>query len=164
MSFQPKAAIDEKYLQPDEKILAKTKASDGAELYATNRRVIRYKSNIFVKKVESLTYTHIVSMYLESHSYTWLIAVGILLIFFGYWLGKETESFTIGLICCIIGVIIILVGIFYKPSWYQIRTVGLPESELKHWRTHSIKNKDAVDFTQFVQVQISSRDHLKTPT
>jgi len=70
-----------KHLLPNEKILAQTVAADLVELYATNKRVIRYEYSRFGETVESLTYSSIVSVDLVRRRRVRHFIAGVLMLF-----------------------------------------------------------------------------------
>lgn len=151
--------IDDLLLK-DERILASAKASEGGTLYATNKRVIRYQKGFFGEKMDSLYYAHIVGASYESQSYVWLVAVGIASIILGF---KIPEFINVPLLSfglMLLGVSVALFGIYsyFSPSaWYQLKSVGLSETELTRWRTANVE-ADAKTFAHFIQDQISMRE------
>jgi len=158
--------IDDLLLK-DERILASAKASEGGTLYATNKRVIRYQKGFFGEKMDSLYYTHIVGASYESQSYAWAVVIGIAFIIFGFWI--STYSFPgiplIGIGLIIAGVLCVIGGIYsyFSPTaWYQLKAVGLSETELKRWRTANVE-ADAKTLARFIQDQIDRRE-IPPPT
>jgi hypothetical protein len=55
------------------------------------------------------------------------------------------------------GLIVIAVGIFYKPSWYQLRAVGLSDTSAQRWRTAGV-DAEVKNFVRFIEDQISKRE------
>src|SRR5579885_2814976 len=108
------------HLMRDEKILASTSGVGKATLYATNQRVIRYEKGLLGEKVDSLYYAHITSASLTTKSYLWLVVPGALIIIIGVAAGGR-----LGALLFLLGVVLALVGIFYKPARYQLKVVGL---------------------------------------
>jgi ribosomal protein L40E len=143
--------IDDHLLR-DEKILASTSGVGKATLYATNQRVIRYEKGLLGEKVDSLYYAHITSASLTTKSYLWLVVPGALIIIIGVAAGGR-----LGALLFLLGVVLALVGIFYKPARYQLKVVGLSSKELKRWRTASAR-EGAKTFARFIQDQISARE------
>lgn len=139
------------FLLRDERILASAKAYSNANLYATNKRVIRYEKGFFKEKMDSLSYSHIVEASFESESHVWLVVVGGLLIIIALFMGL------IGIVLAVFGIIAILAGILYRSAWYQLKASGLASSELKRWRTAAAK-EGAKAFARFIQDQISIRE------
>lgn len=149
------------FLTPDETILASARASLQANLYATNKRVIRYQKGFRKEKVDSLYYPHIVGASYESYSYYWLIAFGIGIIIFGALLGFIHWFLVMAFV--LIGVLIVVAGVFARPrAWYQIKGVGLTQAELLLWRTDDAE-ADARAFASFIQGQISVREMPPPP-
>jgi hypothetical protein len=140
------------HLLRDERILASAKATGKATLYATNKRVLRYEKGYFNEKVDSLSYSHIVSASLESQSFIWLAIAGALFIIIGVYIGSQ-----LGILVAVLGIISILIGVFYRPSWYQLKCAGLSNKEIARWRTGNAK-EDAKTFARFIQDQISIRE------
>ena len=63
----------------------------------------------------------------------------------------------------LLGVVVILAGLFIKPrAWYQIKALGLKETELQFWRTMGAEN-DSKAFARFIQDQISVREKPYSP-
>ncbi|MEM4144115.1 MAG: zinc ribbon domain-containing protein [Candidatus Bathyarchaeia archaeon] len=150
------------HLLSSERILASAKAPD-AYRYATNERVIRYKKGLFGEKIDFLNYSNITGASYESYSYRWLIAVGIGLIIFGAFLSNIQNIGVAGTPLILVGVLIILVGLFSKPrAWYQIKALGLKENELKAWRIDGVEN-DSKTFARFIQDQIAAREKPNFP-
>ncbi len=157
------------FLLRNENILASTRAFSEGILYATNLRVIRYQKGFSGEKMDSLYYSHINSSSYERRSYILLVALGIIIIIFGIIMLFESNSDyflpsflrspygTMGWLSIVLGFFMILFGIFYKPSWYQISALGLNENELKMWRTAGV-DEEARIFARFVQDQIGTRD------
>jgi len=153
-------------LLKDERILASAKASEGGTLYATNKRVIRYQKGFFGEKMDSLYYAHIVGASYESQSYIWLVVVGIVLMIFGFWTFDLLAfigvfgSRVVGASLVLGGVALVLFGIYsyFSPSaWYQLKSVGLSETELTRWRTANVE-ADAKALARFIQEQIDRRE------
>ena len=145
------------HLLSGERILASAKALD-AYLYATNERVLRYKKGFLGEKIDCLNYSHITGASYESYSYKWLIVLGIALIILGAILSNMQFIGVIGVPLILVGVLIILVGLFSKPrAWYQIKALGLKENELQFWRTEGAES-DSKAFARFIQDQISVRE------
>jgi hypothetical protein len=121
------------FLLSDETVLASARASLGSDLYATNKRVVRYSKGLFQEKVNSLYYPHIVGTEYESHSYRWLIVAGIVLVFLGAifdWFFLQLALNVVGnaifALFCVMGALLVLIGIFQKPiAYYQIKAMGL---------------------------------------
>ncbi len=146
-----------RFLLKDERILANAKASEGGTLYATNKRVIRYEKGFFGEKMKSLDYVHIIEVSYKSESHVWLVAVGIAVLIFGFWINfamwpPNIPLLSIGLILA--GPCLVLFGIASYRAWYQIKAVGMAEAELKEWRTTDV-GVDAKTFANFIQHQIS---------
>lgn len=143
------STIDEQLLR-DENILASAKGISSSKLYATNKRVIRHEKHLFGEKVDSLYYNHISSCALENSSYWWMAVLGAILLLFGL-------SLSSGLIV-ISGLILLLVGIFYRESWYTIKPLELSDKTTGTiWRTQST-DEEAKTFARFIQDQISARE------
>jgi len=150
------------HLLTGERILASAKAPD-AYLYATNERVIRYKKGFFGEKIDCLNYSHITGASFESYSYKWLIFLGIALIILGAVLSNMQFIGAIGMPLILLGVVVILAGLFIKPrAWYQIKALGLKENELQFWRTIGAES-DSKAFARFIQDQISVREKPYSP-
>jgi hypothetical protein len=150
------------HLLSGERILASAKAPD-AYLYATNERVLRYKKGFFGEKIDCLNYSHITGASFESYSYRWLIFVGIALIVLGAILSNMQFIGAIGMPLILLGVLLILAGFFIKPrAWYQIKALGLKESDLQFWRTEGAES-DSKAFARFIQDQISAREKPYSP-
>jgi hypothetical protein len=140
-----------KHLLPNEKILAQTVAADLVELYATNKRVIRYEYSRFGETVESLTYSSIVSVDLVRRRRVRHFIAGVLMLFIAPILSNF--HVVISLLILVIAIILIISG-FRWMSYYQIRALGLPESEMKRWRTYNDSGQDVLEFAKAVQAQI----------
>ena len=54
-----------------------------------------------------------------------------------------------------VGAVLAVIGILYRPAWYQIRAVGLSDKDLKLWRIANVKAQDVRDFTHFIENQIT---------
>jgi hypothetical protein len=141
----------------DERILASARANLGGTLYATNKRVIRYEKSFFREKVDSLYYRHIVGASYESQSYIWLVAVGLLLLFLGWYISRWPFIGILGTVLILSGLIAIAVGIFYRPSWYQLKAIGLNGTSTQRWRTSGVDAK-VKNFARFIEDQISMRE------
>lgn len=143
------------HLLKDERILARAEASEEGTLYATNKRVIRYKEGFFGEKMDSLNYRHIVGASYESQSYMWLALVGAVIVV----LGLLSASFlrSIGAFVLVaLGILVALLGIFLpKTAWYQLKAAGLTREELRYWRTANVE-ADAKTFARFIQGQIGT--------
>lgn len=130
--------------------MASAKGISSSKLYATNKRVIRHEKHLFGEKVDSLYYNHISSCALENSSYWWIAVLGAILLLFGL-------SLSSGLIV-ISGLILLLVGIFYRESWYTIKPLELSDKTTGDmWRTQST-DEEAKTFARFIQDQISARE------
>lgn len=147
----------DKHLLKDEKILAGARANLGGALYATNKRVIRYEKSFFREKVDFLYYRHIVGASHESQSYIWLVAVGIMLMIFGWFTLNMPFIGIIGTLLILVGIIVIVAGIFYRPSWYQLKAVGLNDTSAPRWRTAGV-DAEVKKFARFIEDQISIRE------
>lgn len=152
----------DKHLSKDEKILANARANSGGILFATNKRVVRYDKGFFREKVDSLYYRHIVGASYESQSYIWLVAVGFLLLIFGWFISQVPFIGFLGSILILFGIIAIVVGIFYRSSWYQIKAVGLSDVDMHRWRTAS-HDAEAKTLAEVIEGQISRRE-IPQPT
>jgi hypothetical protein len=145
------------HLLSSERILASAKAPD-AHLYATNERVLRYKKGFFGEKIDCLNYSHITGASFESYSYRWLIILGIAIVILGAALFYIRLEGTIIALIILLGVLFILLGLFIPPrAWYQIKALGLKETELQYWRTEGAES-DSKGFARFIQDQISARE------
>jgi hypothetical protein len=140
-----------KHLLPGEKILARTVAADLVELYATNMRVIRYEHSRFGETIESLTYSSIVSVDLVRRRNVRHFIAGMLMVMLFILLSNF--HVVISLLILSIAIILIISGFRWK-SYYQIRALGLPESEMKRWRTYKDYGEDVLEFAKAVQAQI----------
>jgi membrane-bound ClpP family serine protease len=88
----------------------------------------------------------------------WLIALGIVIVIFGAFLALMNFIGFLGMALVLIGVLVIIVGIFTRPrTWYQIKGVGLTQTELQLWRTDGVE-ADAKAFARFVQDQINTHE------
>lgn len=152
----------DKHLSRDERILASARANLGGTLYATDKRVIRYKKSFFREKVDSLYYRHIVGASYESQSYVWLVALGFLLLVLGWFITRTPFIGILGTILILSGFIVIAVGIFYRSSWYQLRAVGLSDTSAQRWRTAGV-DAEVKNFVRFIEDQISKRE-MPPPT
>jgi hypothetical protein len=158
------------HLASDETVLASATGRLGSNLYATNKRVVRYSKGMFQEKVNSLYYPHIVGTEYESHSYRGLIVAGIMAILLGAifdWFCLQLALNVVGnaifVLFCVLGVLLILIGIFAKPiAYYQIKAMGLTERELLLWRTANAE-PEARAFAGFIQGQISVREMPPPP-
>lgn len=139
----------DKHLLRDERILASVKIA-GATLYATNKRIIRYSKGIFRETVYSLYYSHITSISLESKSFIWAVILGALIAVLGAFAGGY-----IGITFLLVGVALVLIGVFYKRAWYQIKAVGLSDKDLELWRITNVGAPDVERFARFVEDQIT---------
>lgn len=144
--------IDEHILR-DETILASSKAHLGGILYATNKRVIKYRESLFGEKLDSIYYSHIVGASYEQRSYIWLVALGIVMVILGVYLANSFALVLLG----VLGLILIIVGIFHRPNWYQIKVAGLGSESMQQWRTAGA-GVDAKTFARFINDQISKRE------
>lgn len=153
------------HLLRDEQILASVKAVSGGFLYATNQRVIIYKSGLFGEKVDSLSYSHIVSASYEKKSYLWAVVLGFVIIIIGAWSNSLTFlgdlRGTLSSVVILGGIFLILLGLLYKEQFYQIKAVGLSETERQSWRTAKA-DTGAKTFARFIQDQIVRRE-IQTP-
>jgi len=157
--------IDDHLLR-DESILATANAI-GATLFATNKRIIRYEKGFLKEKVDSLYYSHITGASYEQQSHAWLIVGGILSAIFGFvFFGMSNIRYIggflniVGLVLLLVGALAIVVGIYMltnKPAWYQIKAVGLDQTNSTLWRT-SGADTEARTFARFIQDQISQRE------
>ncbi|MFQ6063933.1 MAG: zinc ribbon domain-containing protein [Candidatus Bathyarchaeia archaeon] len=147
------------FLLKDETILASAKAKQSGTLYATNKRVIRHNRSILAgEKFHSLTYTHIIGSSYERQSFIKVTIWGILVSFLGAILyvvasylggGFETSA-----LLFVVGLILIVIGLAYRPAYYRINAVGSPP-EL--WMTAD-DSADAKTFARLIQDQISTRE------
>ncbi len=135
------------HLLRNEQILASAKAASGGFLYATNQRVIKYNKGLLSESAESLSYSHIVAASNEKHSFLWAIVVGIVVISVGFviasFLGNILEGIeifvsAIGWLVVLFGFVLVLLGIFGRAQFYQIKAVGLSEVERQNWRTAGV--------------------------
>lgn len=150
-------AID-KYLLENEEVQATVTVLEGT-FYATNKRLLRYKKSFLRKRerVDSLSYSHITSVTLESKldllEGIIMIIVGGLILFF-------LAGF--GLVFLIVGLAIIPCGIamcFHRIAWYQIRATGLSEKDLSLWRISFVKEPRVRDFVRFLEQQIQRKNY-----
>jgi len=121
----------ESYLTPEEKIM-KTGKSKEWEIYVTNKRVLFKKGGVLGKEIVEASYRHISSIEYKKASQLEYIISGILLIVFPFVLPYIApaiyEDFpTVGLliyaVCILIGVIVIIMSFFIRPS-FKIHVVG----------------------------------------
>lgn len=152
----------DKHLLRDEKILASARANLGGTLLATNKRVIRYEKSFFREKVDSLYYRHIVGASYESQSYILLVVLGFLLLVLGWFITGAPFFGILGTILILSGLIVIAVGIFYRPSWYQLKAAGLNGTSAQRWRTAGADGQ-VKNFARFIEDQISMRE-MPPPT
>ncbi len=112
----------EKYLLEDEVVERSFKLEDYT-VYATNYR-------LFVKigrRIQDFRYTHISSVGYEVERYYRYIGYGILCLFFGWLLNHIFKiDGTLTGISGLIGVILILVGIFGRTEYIEVVVLGLP--------------------------------------
>jgi ribosomal protein L40E len=153
------------FLLRDETILASARTTSNVTLYATNKRVIRHEKGFFKEKMDSLSYPHIVGASLESKSYVWLAILGIILAVVGALTVslRDTLFAPSGILFIFGGILLVVIGIIYRPAWYQLKVAGLTGEELSHWRTANAK-EDAKTFARFIQDQISIREIPPTTT
>lgn len=152
------------FLLRDETILASTKAKQSGTLYATNKRVIRHNRSILAgEKFHSLTYTHIIGSSYEHQSFIKVTLWGILVFFLGAivyvaasYVGGGFETSTL---LFVVGFILIVAGLAYRPAYYRINALGSPP-EL--WMTAD-DSADAKTFARFIQDQISTRETPPPP-
>lgn len=142
--------IDE-HLMRDEEILATAK-DPNAMFYVTSKRVIRHGKGLFKETFDTIPFPHITAVALESENYWWLVIVGVISIIIGVFVGE-----TIGIGLALIGVLLILAGIFAKSSWYQIRGAGMSNEELKRWRLGNVQSPDVKTFARMIEDQITKR-------
>ena len=148
----------EKHLLEDETILASVKVRKVA-FYATNKRVLRYEKRLFREKLHSLYYPHIASISLETKSFLWLTILGAIVIGVGVWgwINLMTPFRVLyNMILFAVGAVLVVIGILYRPAWYQIRAVGLSGKDLKLWRIANVKAQDVRNFAHFIEKQITS--------
>lgn len=157
------------HLLKNEKVLADAKSPNGT-LYATNRRVINYIRSKDFEKVESLTYSHIVTASYEKYTYRgnayvgvalWIIGLIALALLYSVMGGEIGGSMIIGIIAVIFffgGLWMVLNGFRNSiEEFYQINAIDLAETEKKVWRTKSA-DASSKNFAQAVQEQISNRE------
>ncbi len=143
-----------KYLLPGEKILAVLATTD-AVFYATDRRVLRYEKQLFLERAHSLHYRHILSTSFERKSYTWLLLPGALLLLIG-WSLKDTPSLhPISAAAFAFGIILIYVALAYKPSFWQIRAVGMSRSDYRLWRIPPASSRHVKEFIDTIEALAS---------
>jgi hypothetical protein len=140
--------IDE-YLMRDEEILA-TVQGPNVTFYATSKRVIRHEKGLFKESVDTIPFSHITHVTLESKSYWWLAVIGVMSIIIGGFVGGG-----IGLGLVLIGILLVVAGIFAKSSWYQIRSTGMSNNELRRWRLGSARSPDVKTFARMIEDQIT---------
>jgi hypothetical protein len=166
------------HLLRNEQILASAKAASGGFLYATNQRVIKYDKGLLREKVQSLSYSHIVAVSYEKQSLLGALVAGIVSIIVGILLytiipAGLRKEFPLGIIFDILCLVLVLVGIYAiaqfvvltllgkVPQFYEIKAVGLSDSERQSWRTAGAET-GAKTFARFIQDQISTRE-IQTP-
>jgi hypothetical protein len=148
--------IDDHLLR-DERILATASGDEGAILYATNKRVVRYKKGRFRENVDSLYYSHIVSASYWSQSYTWLAIIGALLFVGGVFVASYQNIGFFGILFAIFGIALIVIGIIKRPKKYVLKVPSLSKDDQKLWRTKNA-GEDAKTFARFIQDMIAVRE------
>ena len=150
----------------NENILASTNSRTGAQLFATNKRVISYKKGLLGEKVDCVNYPHVIGSVYEQQSFLGLIVLGIVLIIVAYFLISNSSIIFIGgllnifgIILALVGILIIPMAIFYRPSWYQIQVSGMNKDDRAKWRTAST-NEAAKSFSRCIQEQIGLREKV----
>ncbi len=155
------------HLLKNEQILASAQSVSGGFLHATNQRVIRYDKGTFNEKVESLSYSHIVAASYQRVSLLWVSVLGIFFIIFSVILyslvhgilapsGLQILSF-LCLLESFLGLVLLFYGLFAKQQFYQIKAVGLSDTERQSWRTKGADSQ-ARTFAMFIQDQIGNRE------
>jgi hypothetical protein len=134
----------ERYLTTDEKILA-----SAGDLYATNKRIIKYRKNILGEELHDLFYPHLTSIsYINRSRRGWLDLgsivsvlgiVGIVVnIFLEHRLVTPLSGVGVG-----VGVLLMLIGIFVKVTYVQFRGAGVSDAAGKWLRIGNVNSKDA---------------------
>jgi len=114
-------SIDEHLLR-DEEILAS--ADDkGRTFYATNRRVIKADFSWLNESVDSIPYSKVSSVSEKTKKYYKISILGGFLCF----LDLILQTFWLFML----GVLLVLIGVFYKNKYYVLKGMGISDWELK---------------------------------
>jgi hypothetical protein len=143
-----------RHLLDDEKILAQTLTADLAELYATNKRIIRYDHSRFGENIESLMYSSIVSVDLIRRRNVRQFIIGMLLFLTGFILAG-VGILVVGIVILIVGVALAILSSFRWTTYCQIRALGLSERDMRRWRTCSASDPSVLRFARAVQAQLT---------
>ena len=149
----------EEYLVEGEQVLVKT-----GDLYATNRRVIKYNSKTVWEHFGDLAYRHIVSLKLVNKptwdfiifglfmaaigGMGWLFETDIAEIFGSSW---HEEYIYIAYALITLGILFMILGFLYRQAYYQFIATGIHPDE---WRAHRPLSEETTEFVRVV------REHL----
>ena len=142
-----------------EKVLVKT-----GDLYATNKRVIKYSRNIVWEDFGDLAYRHIVSLKLVNKP-TWeFIMFGLFMSAIGGmgWLFEtdiaemvgsswHEEYIYIAHALITLGILFMILGFIYRQAYYQLIAAGIHPEE---WRAQRPLSEETTEFVRVV------REHL----
>jgi len=155
----------QEYLGPDEKIQSEFRKRN-TTYYATDRRVIQYKSGVFSEKMKDLDYDHITSVNAKS-GINWAMSIlGGSLFFIGILIYLASSlipsfpipSFPIPSILCFLGLIIAVLGLLCRENKYSLHgisgemigeeTMTIREIGFKGWEP---KKEDGKEIIQTVR-------------
>lgn len=151
-----KKGFVEGHLIPGENILARS-----GDFYATNRRVIRYRTGLYGEELDDFAYSHISSISYISGSKPLVIDTGVFLAIAGV-IGIVVNIFTdvmlvtpLCIVAACLGAVLVIYGFFSKVTHVQFRAAGLTESAGARLRMSNANSEEAKRFISLV------REHMK---
>lgn len=120
--------------------------------YATNKRILKLKKSWWTGiSLQDLDYKHLVSIDFEEKRYYWLLILAAILGSLGLILIqlKEDIFYWIGIWVVFIAILLVIIAIFYKPTYYQFYA---PSISLGDWTImYDIETERAKEFIQTVR-------------
>lgn len=117
---KPKVPQQIENILTEDEVVEKPFDLQGQQVFATNKRLLVMEG----RTIRDFDYAHISSVTYSSKRYRWLIALGIVLVIIGFFIGG---SWAIPFV--LIGLILIIIGIVRKSEWVEVNVVGVSDPQ-----------------------------------
>lgn len=149
----------EEHLLENEKILYSTRTVYDGHLYITNQRLIRFYTSLLSEKFDSIPNQKILGTCYNKKPFTSDVVIGVGMAVFGIIAVMLFDSITVNLIAQLmfglvfIGITLVIISFFAVEKFYEIKAIGLSNSDQAVWRTADAGN-EAKCFAKFINDQI----------
>jgi hypothetical protein len=119
--------------------------------YATNKRVIEYRKNIFSEELRDLSYNHISSIHYKTKMNGNIFAIGLIIFILGIFYSifnyfYKDQNFFNGIAICFFGFGLIVFAFFDRKSFYELRGTGG-----EAWEVHNVEKESGAKFVKTIR-------------